>query len=1218
MAKRSKVQSALVCLGVLSCVLTFASAIAAQSFYGSIVGTATDKSGAVLPGTTVTLANIGTNDHQTAQTDTNGGYRFLNLVPGRYTLVFEKQGFQKLTRNNIELDVQAAVRIDAALQVGQVTESVEVSTATPLLDTENATVSQVIESQVVQDTPLNGRNVDNLIEMAPGVVPQQAAVGPAQSNNNSGTQTLTTAWSNYQIGGGMANQNAVLIDGVPINRPDGDSAAIPPTQDAVQEFRVESNNLPADSGRTAGGVINMTSKSGTNTFHGGVYDYIQNTNFNANAFFNNRLGVVRPEFIQNQYGAFVGGPIKRNKLFAFASFENPVYRLGGPTLFTVPTAAELAGDFSDPALPKIYDPLTVCSAPGYANYGNAPCGVDSKGSPIFLRQQFPGNKIPASRIDPAAQVLRTYWAPPTGPGYTNNYAVNQHIEGDEPEENFRLDWTVNDKQRAFAHYTNSHGSTSAGDPFFKGLVGNTLVWNNQLVVLGDTYIFSPKTIGDLRLGYLRFHQPAIGIGVGQKLAQFGPEWAKLASQVTFQGWPQTSQTAGIFGFFEPSITYDDADTYSINADITRNFGRHSVKVGGEARRIEWYYINYGAGEGTFSFNANFTAQNALSAGSTGHTMASFLLGFPGGGSANWNINSSQYQYYNALYAEDSFKATGKLQVVYGVRWDVSPGQWAEKHGNAGIFDPNATDPLGSSVGLPLKGQIEFVSSQNVPTSSIHPSKRDLFAPRVGVTYLLSPNTVVRTGYSILYVPTVATTLDAPQATSVATGLTNMVTSLNGGVTPAATYQLAGGAIVPTNGYVSGSQSAGTLSAPFPTGLVHASGRNQAALTTAVEGGSITAPFYNVQFPNMQQWNLSIENQSLKGILVGVAYVGSKGTHLGINGNPQLNQLADQYDICGTDKTQPQCSYQGAQHLLTDQVPNPFYGKLPTSAGAFATSSTLAVGQLLRPYPQFQNVINPATYLGGSTYHALQIRAERRFGSAGVLGGNLSWAKLLSNTDSLSAGGGGTGAVQDWYNLNAEKSLVAYDVPVRAVIRYVYPLPFGKGAKFLNSLNGVTDRLVSGWGFDGVTTFQGGKPLLFTATPNTLSNFGVGTLRPNFVQGCNLRVSGSPVDRLNQWFNTSCFTAPSSSGFGNMDRADGTVRAQGIDNFDMALSKKTAVWESATLELRVEAFNLFNHPVFNPPGTQFGAGGGAFGATQAAVASQVNQPRALQIAAKLTF
>lgn len=1182
----------------------------AQSFYGSMVGTVSDSTGAVIPGTAVTLKNLGTNDQQKSTTDSSGSYRFQNLVPGHYTLTFAKSGFQMLTRTNVEVDVQAALRIDAALPVGQETQRVEVSSQTPLLDTENATVSQVIESQTVQDTPLNGRNVDNLIELSPGVVPQNSAVGPTQSNGNSGTQTLTTAWSNYQIGGGMANQNAIIMDGVAINRPDGDSAAISPTQDAVQEFRVSSNNLGAESGRTAGGVINMSTKSGTNKIHGALYDYLRNTVFNANAFFNNRLGVVRPQFIQNQYGVNIGGPIIRDKLFGFASFENTVYRLGGPTLFTVPTEAELSGNFSDPALPTIYDPLTVCGA-----YGNPACATNpSTGAPIYIRQAFPGNIIPANRIDPAAKVLRRYWAAPTAPGFNNNYAVNQHIEGDEPQENGRLDYTISDKQRAFARYTLSHGSTSAGDPFFKGLVGNTLVWNNHLAILGDTYVFSPSFVADVRLGYIRFHQPSRGIGVGQPLSQFGPDWALLASQVTFQGFPQTAQSAGIFGFFNPSITSNNGDTYSVNLDVTKNIGSHNLKFGVESRRMEWYNFNYGAGSGTFSFNNGFTAQNPLSPGSTGHTIASFLLGFPNSGTANWNIHASQYQYYNALYVNDSLKVTNKLHIVSGVRWDVSPGEWAEKHGNAGVFDPTATDPLGAQVGLALKGQVAFVNSASAPTNSIHPSNRSLFAPRLGITYVVTPKTVLRGGYSILYIPSIASTTDTPTASSVNTGLTNMVTTLNGGITPAATYQLANGAITATNGYVSGTQSAGPLSNPFPSGLVHASGTNQAALTKATEGGSITAPIYNFQYPNMQQWNLGIENQSLKGILIGIAYVGAKGTHLPINGNPQLNQLGDQFDVCGTDKTQSQCN----GHFLTDQVTNPFYGILPTSAGAFSTSPTLSQGQLLRPYPQFQNVVNPATYVGGSTYHSLQIRAERRFGAAGVLGGNVTWAKLLSNTDSLAAGGGGTGAVQDWYNLNAEKSLESFDVPVRAVIRYVYPLPIGRGGKFLAGVNAWQDRLVSGWALDGVSIFQGGTPLLFTYTGTALSNnFGAGTSRPNFVPGCNLRVPGSPVQRLNGWFNTACFTAPSQFGFGNMARAEGTVRAQGIDNFDVAIAKRTAITEVLKLELRVEAFNLMNHPQFNPPNTQYGSGS-SFGKTSAAVASQVNQPRELQVAAKFTF
>jgi hypothetical protein len=1210
---------------MLALAIAFTPAATAQSFYGSIQGAALDTSGAVVPGVDVTITNLGTGDHQAAKTDNNGNYRFLNLIPGQYSLTFQKTGFQKFERANFTLDVQAALRIDAAMQVGQVTQTVEITSATPLLDTEDASVSQVIEAAVVQDTPINGRNVDNLIALTAGVIPQNGTVMATTNNGNGGSGTGEANASNYSIGGGASNQNAIVLNGVTINRPDGDSAALVPTQDAVQEFRVDTNNLPPDSGRTAGGAIIESTKSGSNAFHGGLYDYFRNTVLNANAFFNNQTTprTKRGEFNQNQYGAFLGGPIKKDKIFFYLAEEITDNRVAAPSTFSVPTQAELRGDFSQAGLPKIYDPLTVC---GF--YGNAPCATPG----TYTRQQFAGNIIPTNRIDPAAVALSNFWLPCTGAlsngtcpanssnanGLTSNYTVNQHIENNQSQENARMDYTISDKQSAFAQFTLWHTSVTAGDPFGKGLVGQPFAWQTTNIAVGDTYVFSPSTVASVRIGYLRNINNSKSTEVNApfaKVSQFGPGWAAEQSLFQNQTYPGLSFPSSVpYGFVNAGYTRDAGDTYSISGDLTKIIGKHSFKFGGEARLLEWFQWGEGL-VGNLTFDTTFDSVNPASQAGTGYGLAAFLLGFPTTGSTNHSLNASQYQHYNAIFAQDSYKVSNKLQVVYGARWDVSPGEWQEKHGYISVFNPTETDPLGAKVGLPLVGQVDFAGSTQDPTTSIHPSHRDLISPRLGITYRLSPNTVLRSGYSILFVPSNVSTTDSPASTSATVGTASMVTTLNGGVTPAAAYVGPfGGSTYPsvtTYATVGTAQTEGPLSLPYPNGIVQAAGRSATAMTTAIEGASITDPLVNFQYPTEQQWNLSIENQSVKGILVAAAYVGSKGTHLIWTGSPQLDQLADQYDVCGTASTASQCG----GHTLTYSDPNnPFYQVLPNSAGKFATAPTIAWGQLLRPFPQFQGVVNPALYEGDTTYHSLQIRAEKRFGSTGVLGGTYSWLKMIDNYDS---------APQDWTNLAAEKSLSAFDAPNRATIRYVYTLPFGKGSKHLNSLNGWENGFVSGWALDGVSTFQGGFPLAFSVAGFQLSNYGAGTGRPNLT--CPVtKTTGRAASRIGAWFNTSssCIAAPANGyTYGNAPRQYGGVRAQGVDNYDLALAKKTNLAEGVKLEMRFEAFNLMNHPQFTAPGVQCcstPSAGGNFGQITSTVSSQLNFPRLVQLAARLTF
>src|SRR5215469_10443595 len=330
-----KIRLAFCFVGLLAAATSFG-----QTFYGSIVGSVTDASGSGVPQAAVTLTNLGTGERRSMQTGASGGYDFVNLVPGQYKVDVEKTGFRHFAREPITVEVQSAVRIDVPMQVGEMTQTVEVLAETPLLQTETASLGQIVDSRKVLESPLNGRNVYGLVALAPGVVP-----GGQSGTTPTGTNPF--AWGNYQTGGGQSNESAAYIDGAPVNTAYDNLTSLVPPQDAIQEFRVQTNNLGPEFGRLAGGVINLTTKSGSNAFHGSLYEFLRNKVLNGNTFFNNSSGVARPAFTQNQFGGNVGGPIQKDKTFFFLSYEDFQLRQGQSYTYTVPTDAQRAGDFSD-------------------------------------------------------------------------------------------------------------------------------------------------------------------------------------------------------------------------------------------------------------------------------------------------------------------------------------------------------------------------------------------------------------------------------------------------------------------------------------------------------------------------------------------------------------------------------------------------------------------------------------------------------------------------------------------------------------------------------------------------------------------------------------------------------------------------------------------------------------------------------------------------------
>ena len=641
------------------------------------------------------------------------------------------------------------------------------------------------------------------------------------------------------------------------------------------------------------------------------------------------------------------------------------------------------------------------------------------------------------------------------------------------------------------------------------------------------------------------------------------------------------------------------NSYGLSGSLTKTLGRHTLKFGGEARRIEWSYFQSNTVGGTVGVDSGFTSQLPLvgsgpgSPATTGYSFASWMLGYPASGSAQEPVLSFASFYYGAAFVNDSFRATNKLTLNVGLRWE-QPGSFHERYNSLSTFLTNAPQAaLSQATGLNLQGALALTGSQLYPSRDWQQLRWKDFSPRIGFAYNPANNMVIRGGYGILFLPVTASFNLSPYNSPVNLSTTTMTTTLDGGKTP----------------YLGT-----TLSNPFPTGFVSPPGHNQAYVDNLI-GQGFQSPQPNMPNAYAQQWNLDIQRQIGSGLMVDVGYAGARGLHLPVN-TQNINQLPDQYNSMGS--------------ALLTPVKNPFYGVIPASAGVLG-QPTILQGYLLKPFPQYLYVSSIGGNIGETSYNALQIKIQKRM-AHGVLLVAYAWSKFMGTTDTQtpfdesasSATGGGSGAeyvggangLQDNNNIRGEKSLEGFNVPNRLVFSYVYELPFGKGQKFLAGLHGVAGKLVSGWSVNEITTFQDGFPLAFyDATQNTLIgtfSSGKGATRPNYIGGCNPVINGSATSRLTEWFNTSCFTPPGTFSYGNEPRVDPKLRWAGVNNFDLSVNKTTQITERVKLAFRAEAFNLFNRVQFGPPGESVGTA--SFGV----VSGQFNTPRVIQFGMRLSY
>lgn len=1131
----------------------------AQTSTGSIVGTITDVSGSSIPGAAVTLTNNRTGDHRVAQSNSEGGYEFPNLPPDHYRVEIAKTGFKNLKRDDIELQVQASVRIDAALQVGDISQTVEVTGQTPLLQTENSSLGTVVDARNVQEMPLNGRNVLNLVTLVPGVVAQ------GDSMNNPTGQNIF-AFGNYQVAGAPSGSNATFFDGATLNPYAGSLVALIPTQDSTQEFKVETNAPGPEFGRFAGGVINMVSKSGSNGFHGTAYEFLRNKDLNANTFFNNEAGTPRGAFTQNQYGANFGGPIKKDKTFFFAGWEGFRLRYGVPFTESVPTLQQRMGDFSNTrtangALIPIYDPTTTVVSP----------------NGTVTRAPYPNNIIPASELSPTALALANYWGKPNTVGLpftnANNFQANADAGGNNDQVTARLDHTISDKQRIFARYSYWTNLSLAEDPYGDGVYQDRGPenWVTNQAVVGDTYMLSPTTILDVHAAFIRFQYARTPSSLGTDLTTFGLP-ASLNSEVSFRVLPQpdvqgfsdiwSSQGAG-------SVIRQANDNYSIYPVLTKIVGTHTFKFGGEVRRQVMNYIQSNTGSGYYSFDNLFTAasptQPVVNGVTTGYGFASFMAGAGSGGSVVTPVPYSYRNYYAGVYFNDNWQVTKKLTVNLGLRWEL-PFPQVERYNRFDVLQPYVISPFAAASGIPnLMGSLALVDSAANPSRYGAATQLKLFAPRLGLAYRLGEKTVVRAAYGIYYVP---------DDGAGGTGVTSITQPW---------------AATPDNETTIGTP----LSNPFPTGIAQPPQRN-ADFNQVLLGTGISGPVAGAQnIGYVQQLNFGIQHQLAEGLSVEIVYAGSKGTHMG--GSTTLDQI-------------PTADLSLGLAALNKQVPNPFYGIIP-----YGTLSlpTIAYGQLLRPYPQYTGVSESNLGDQDYIYHSLQIQAQKRFRRGGTILASYTWSKNIGNFDSSMSWleSSQLANVQNNNNLQAERAVSGFDVPERLLVSYSYDLPFGRGRQFFSGVSGVSNKLISGWGINGISTFQAGFPLTLNTSSNPLSAYGVGTLRPDYVGGCNI---GATQQTITSWFNTACFTQPVGASLGDLGRTVTAVRMAGIANYDFSVFKGIPITERFTLQFRTEFFNIFNRVQFGPPGETLG--NAQFGV----VSSTLGTPRLVQFSLRANF
>jgi hypothetical protein len=1106
-----------------SFLLLAAGLLQAQSDRGAITGRVLDPSGAPIPNAQVAAVHTSTQVRYTTVSSDTGNFSIPQLPSGSYDVSAEAAGFQRGLRKGVSISILQTVTLDISLPVGAVEQTVEVTAGASGVELSTSDLGTAVSAEKVLDLPLavsgNMRHPGAFVFLAPGV---------------------TGDTSNTQINGSQNRAKEVLLDGVGSVSPESGGLLFTyPSVEAINEFKLVSANFSAEYGRTGAGFEVYTTKSGTNDFHGGAFEYLRNDKFDARGFFARTRAVNR----QNEYGAYLGGPVilpkiynGKNRTFFHFVWSGFRFRQGDLNqLLTLPTNEMRAGNFNATGR-TIYDPATT--RPDGAN---------------FIRTPFPGNIIPQNRFSSVSSKSLALIPAVSNPNVTLNYQAVGSRTFDRDQYNVKFDHNFSDNQR-FYFYTFINQQDDAGAETIAGALSPARRTQRpgRWIRINLDSVVSPTSLNNFRAGFTR--EPEV---FARTTADLGyPSQIGLTGVNTGAGnvFPRVQFTDGLSNWADETKTVGEQvnNSFQIADTFSAVRGNHTIKVGIDVRFLQTNGADPFNQQGLFRFN-NVETALPTSRSNTGHSFASYLLGQANSAQANflYTVPANRYKYL-AGFLQDDWKVTRRLTLNLGLRYDLFFPR-TEKYGNFSGLDVALPNP--GAGGRP--GAVAFLgegSGRDNSRTSFAETDYKSFGPRFGFAYALSNSSVLRGGYGLFYAAGNATTgLRCSQCFIFGFNAAPAYQSPDVGITPAVRWDSGFPTDFPKPPFIDPTVQNGSN--------VNLMGRNDA------------------RAPYLQNFSFGIQHEFWSRTVLDLSYVGVKGTRLGTGLFSAINQVDPRYLALGS--------------VLTQQVGS----AAANAAGIAAPYSSFrgSVAQSLRPFPQYLNIDNRSSPNGNSTYHALQMKVEKRLSAGLTLLGSYTWARTISDGD-IMAGGGPSG--QDFYNRGLEKAISTNDVPHVVAISYLYELPFARN-----------NRWLGGWTFSGIHQYQSGRPVALSAN-NTLPLFN-GTIRPNVIPGQELTASfADPASDF--WINRAAFTSPTAFSFGTSARAYSNLRTDGFMNESFGLIKRTKITERILVTFRAEFFNMFNRTVFGGPtanvnNLQFGR-----------ISSQSNSPRQGQLALRFEF
>ena len=1191
MSARNGFSRRLVLLAVLvSFFMPITTRVYGQVDTGAILGTVKDQSGGVIPRATVTLTNTGTGISRTTKAGGDGGYVFRPVKIGTYSVAAEFQGFRKTEQQDVRVDVQQQVVVDLTLLPGQLTQSVEVTGAPPALQTQDASVGQVVGTREVNDLPLNGRNFTFLAQLSAGVTQGQEDTRGLGATGSFSANGERPAQNNYVLDG--IDNNAGLVDFL-----NGTAYVVLPPIDAIQEFKIQTNDYSADVGRSAGAVMNATIKSGTNQFHGDVYEFLRNDKLDAANFFENSpTPTKKGEYRLNQFGGSLGGPLRKNKTFLFGDYEGTRIRQAFPWLTTVPTNLERPSGYTNLAdlivgqgpattgpddlrrmfpLGTVFDPATTRSVTAgttdpvtgltatTTGFVRDPF-VAAGGPPIVGTTDFTGacpsvnscflNQLPAGRLDPNAIKLLNLYPLQNAPTLFSNYANNPVIRNRVDQFDVRGDEYISGRDTMFARASYSDNPEYLPGPFSGIADGGAFQQGYQTAVsvnfaLSETHTFSPNTINEARLGFTR-----IGTSRNQP---FASDTSNIPGQYGIQGIPQVPLNGGLptidieglgqlgSNGFLPSVEVNS--TSQLTENLTHIHGKHTFKAGFEGQHIRFTILQPAYGRGLYGFDGAYTDLTTSEAGNTGPAqlllapIPSTVSTAPGAGDyiggadyiyASNFANTDMGRHYYGGYFQDDWKVTPKLTVNLGLRWEYF-GQIVERYGAESNWLP-------ASASAP--SQFLVPKSRCDSTSPSSPFQTTL--PMDGINYVCSSvpglghsqntNFAPRVGFAYRFTPKFV----ARGGYGIFYGgFENSVVETY--VDFPFQYYLYFTEVVPNapitvNTAPVSPSNIGTLDNGFSAIPLTPS-------AVSPGGVSFTGEDFHMKTPYTQGYNLTLQYELTANQTVSLGYVGNTVRHMGsyINMNQPSVILPPGF-----------------------ANPLPYY-----------------------PYPDFALSTTYTSMASDSYYNSMQLNYERRFSQGLQLLANFTWAQCKTDAVDVlngTAHGGYRAPLLPHFGIQADYGLCDFQIPHVVHASGIYELPVGNGKRFLNSAHGITNAILGGWRTNWILTLQDGQPYTVGCVQST-SNFGCNAL---LVPGQNVYAGPHNV---NQWINPAAFaTPPAATTVGQTDYAPlGGAPSQflgpGFHRMDASFFKEFPTSEKTRLEFRAEIFNITNHPNFSVPG-----------------------------------